>query len=68
MNARAHKRLLEYRERFTYFAKETSAPLMSQDQFVAADAERDALQAKSSLRDDEEEARFEELTKLLFLD
>jgi hypothetical protein len=68
MDARAHKRFLDYRERFTYFAKETRAELLWQEQFVAADSERQSLEAKGDRRDDEEEARFVELTKLLFLD
>jgi hypothetical protein len=68
MDARAHKRFLDYRERFTYFAKETRAQLLLQEQFVSADAERQSLEEKGAQRDDEEEARFAELTKLLFLD
>jgi hypothetical protein len=68
MDARVHGRFLDYRERFTYFAKETSAPLLSFEQFAPADAEQRELEAKGDRRDDEEEARFTELTKLLFRD
>jgi hypothetical protein len=63
-----HKRFLEYRERHGYFAKESSAPRLSYEQFAALDAEQGALHAKGDARDDDEEARFAELTKLLFRD
>ncbi len=63
-----HKRFLDYRERYTYFAKETHAPVLPYEQFAAADAEQRALEAKGDARDDEEEARFAELSQLLFRD
>lgn len=68
MDARVHKRFLEYRDRYGYFAKETSAPCLSYETFAALDAEQRALDATRDSRDDEEEARFAEVTKLLFRD
>lgn len=61
-----HKRLLEYRERHAYFGG--SAALLSRDEFLTADLEQRELEAKGEARDDEEEARWAELTKLLFRD
>lgn len=62
-----HKRFLDYRERHVYFgAKEK---LLGPEEFEAADAEQRALDAKGEgARDDEEEERFVELSKLLFRD
>jgi hypothetical protein len=68
MDPQVHKRFLDYRERYEYFAKGVKAPLLDANQFTAADAEQRALEAKGDARDDEEEARFEELSKLLFRD
>jgi hypothetical protein len=68
MDAPVHKRFLDYRERYGYFAKERSAPLLSYEQFAAMDAEQRALDARGDARDDDEETRFAELTKLLFRD
>jgi hypothetical protein len=68
MVALVHKRFLEYRERHGYFAKESGAQRLSYEQFAAMDAEQAALHAKGEARDDDEEARFAELTKLLFRD
>jgi hypothetical protein len=68
MDARSHQRFLEYRERFGYFGKEASPRLLAYEQFATADEEQRALEAKGDGRDDEEEARFAELTKLLFRD
>ena len=62
-----HKRYLDYRERHEYFGATT--PILTRDQFLPADAEHRALDAKGEDgRDDEEEVRFEELSKLLFRD
>jgi hypothetical protein len=61
-----HKRYLEYRDRHAYFGG-TGAILSMQD-FATAEREYDALEAKGERRDDEEEARWAELTKLLFRD
>lgn len=62
-----HKRFLEYRERHVYFGAQ--AKPLGAEEFVAADAEQRALEAKGEgARDDDEEARFEALSKLLFRD
>jgi hypothetical protein len=68
MDPQAHRRFLDYRERFGYFAKELTAPMLSYAEFAAAEVEQRALEAKGDGRDDEEEARFVELTKRLLLD
>lgn len=65
---KVHKRFLEYRERYAYFAKEMQAKALSYEQFAAADAEQSQLESKGDARDDEEEARFVELSRLLFRD
>jgi hypothetical protein len=61
-----HQRYLEYRERHAYFG--STGALLTRDQFLAADEEHRALDAKGEARDDEEEARYEELSKLLLRD
>ena len=61
-----HKRFLDYRDRHGYFGGTTA--LLTREQFLAADAEQRALEAKGEARDDEEEARWAELSKLLFRD
>jgi hypothetical protein len=61
-----HRRFLDYRARHEYFGG--AVALLSRDQFLAADAEHRALDAKGGSRDDDDEARFEELSKLLFRD
>lgn len=66
MDQAAHKRYLEYRERHAYFA--STAPILDRETFLAADAEHRALDAKGEARDDEEDARWEELSKQLLLD
>lgn len=66
MDPAVHKRFLDYREAFTYFGRGGMVRL-GQAEFTAADAEYRALKARTD-RDDEEEARLEELAKLLFLD
>jgi hypothetical protein len=63
-----HKRFLDYRERFSYFAKGAQARLLSYEEFAAADAEQRTLDAKGDARDDEEEARLAELNRVLFRD
>jgi hypothetical protein len=68
MDPKVHKRFLDYRERYIYFAKGVKAPELTGAEFVAADAEHRALEAKGEGRDDEEDVRFEELTRLLFRD
>jgi beta-xylosidase len=61
-----HKRYLDYRDRHAYFGATT--PILTREQFLAADAEQRELEAKGDSRDDEEEARWDELSKLLFRD
>jgi hypothetical protein len=68
MDRHAHGRFLEYRERFVYFGAETKRPQLTADEFAAADAEHVALAAKGDARDDDEEARFVELSRVLFRD
>ena len=62
-----HKRYLDYRERHVYFGK--SEKLLPLAEFVPLDEEHAALEKKGEGgRDDEEEARFEEVARLLFRD
>ncbi|HSQ66314.1 MAG TPA: hypothetical protein VLM85_23990 [Polyangiaceae bacterium] len=67
MDPEVHKRYLSYRETFAYFAQKGQQPLDAAA-FTAADAEQRALEAAGAARSDEEEARFVELTILLFRD
>ena len=67
MDPATHKRFLDYRATFGYFGR-AGAVMLGAAEFAAADAEYRALAAKSDARDDEEEARFAELAKLLFRD
>jgi hypothetical protein len=62
----AHRRYLEYRDHHAYFAATT--PVLGREDFLRADDEQRALHAKGDARDDEEEARYEELSKLLLRD
>jgi hypothetical protein len=68
MDPAVHKRFLEYRELYVYFAKGVKAPQLTAAEFADADGEHRALAAKGDARDDEEDARFEALAKLLFRD
>jgi hypothetical protein len=69
MDPSTHKRFLEYRERYVYFGAETRRPVLSADEFATADAEQRMLASMGEEgRDDEEEARFVELSKQLFRD
>jgi hypothetical protein len=61
-----HQRFLDYRERHAYFGG--TAALLTREQFLVADAEQRELDAKGEKRDDDEEARYNELSKLLFRD
>ena len=61
-----HRRLLEYRDRHAYFGG-TDA-ILTKEQFLATDVEQRLLEAKGDSRDDEEEARYNELSKVLFRD
>ncbi len=66
MDPIVHKRFLDYRETHIYFGRKQ--PMLNQGEFVAADTEQRMLAAKGEARDDEEEARFAELSKMLFRD
>ena len=66
MDRDTHRRYLEYRDRHAYFGATT--PVLAREAFEKADEEQRTLDAKGESRDDEEEARFEELSKLLFRD
>lgn len=61
-----HKRYLEYRERHEYFG--STAPVLDREAFLAADAEQRLLDDKGEARDEDEEARWLELSKQLFRD
>ncbi len=73
-DARIHKRYLDYRDRHEYFGKThgpggpTQIRLVAYEEFARLDAEHAALEAKGEQRDDEEEARYVELSALLFRD
>ncbi len=68
MDPKAHKRYLDYRDRHAYFGAGAKQPMLDADDFAKCDAEHTALDAKGDARDDEEEARFAVLAKLLFRD
>lgn len=62
-----HARYLEYRDRHGYFG--ANKKLLGMAEFTPLDAEHNALDAKGEDgRDDEEEARFQELGAILFRD
>ncbi len=64
----AHSRFLDYRELHAYFGNRLTE-LLTMAAFLPLDTEYVALAAKGDkARDDEEEARFEELAALLFRD
>lgn len=65
MTPEAHKRYLDYRERHGYFGRRV--PLLPMGVFVAAEQEYAALAARMD-RDDDEETRLGELTRLLLRD
>jgi len=67
MDPQTHKRFLDYRERFGYFGR-AGMTILGPTEFEASDAEHRALAAKGDARDDDEEARFTELAKVLFRD
>ncbi len=66
MDPKTHKRYLDYRDRHGYFGARLK--LLGMDEFAKLDAEHAALAAREGQRDDDEEARFEELSKVLLLD
>jgi hypothetical protein len=62
-----HKRYLEYRERHGYFGK--AEKLLTLAEYIPLEKELAELEAKGEDgRDDEEEARFAEVAKVLFRD
>jgi len=65
MNRETHARFLEYRDRHTYFGRGAALDMQA---FEKANAELEDLEKKGERRDDEEEARWAELVKLLLLD
>lgn len=67
MDPATHKRFLDYRERHKYFGKRQQ--LLSMAEFEPLDKEHRALDAKGEEgRDDEEEQRHAELSRLLLRD
>lgn len=68
MDPATHKRFLQYRDAYGYFGAETRKPVLSPEAFTQADAEQRTLEARGDARDDEEQARYVELCKLLFRD
>lgn len=66
MDPATHKRFLEYRDRHVYFGAKKK--LLGPDEFAPLDAEQRMLDAIGDRRGDEEEARFVELSALLFRD
>lgn len=67
MDRDVHARFLRYREAFAYFALAGQSQL-DRAGFEAADTEQNELERKGDGRTDEEEARFVELSVLLFRD
>lgn len=67
MDRDVHARFLRYREAFAYFAL-AGQPQLDAPAFEAADAEQNVLEKKGSSRTDEEEARFVDLSVMLFRD
>jgi hypothetical protein len=67
MDPDSHRRFLEYRDLFVYFGKMRKQ--LNRDEFTPLDDELRALLAKpAKTRDDEEEARIEELRDVLLRD
>ncbi len=67
MNRDVHARFLRYREAYSYFAL-GGQPQLEAAAFEALDAEQVVLEKKGRDRTDEEEARFKEVSILLFRD
>ncbi len=69
MDPVTHKRFLDYREAYEYFGEGLRARKLTAAEFAEYDVEQRALAAKGEEgRDDEDEARFAELSKLLLRD
>lgn len=67
MDQAVHKRFLEYRERFVYFGR-GGLVMFTREEFVVADADQRALEAKGEMRNAEEDERFVDLSRALFRD
>lgn len=65
MTPEKHRQYLDYLAQYEYFGRRL--PKLGMAEFEAHDREYRELAARTS-RDDEEEARFEELSKILFRD
>jgi hypothetical protein len=67
MDRQAHKRYLEYRDRHSYFGK--TEKVLTLAEYIPLEIELSELEIKGEDgRDDEEEARFAELARILFRD
>ena len=66
MDPTTHKRYLDYRDRHGYFGARLR--LLTAAEFAEADREHRVLEAKGDARDDEEQARYDELSRLLLRD
>lgn len=66
MDPETHQRYLAYRDKHGYFG--STSKLLGREEFLVADKEHRELDAKGDRRDDDEEARWNELSKLLFRD
>ena len=67
MDPATHKRYLDYRARHGYFGRDL--PLLSMPDYADAEREHRVLAAKGEgARDDDEEARFAELSRVLLCD
>jgi hypothetical protein len=66
MDRTLHKRYLDYRERHVYFGR--MLPLLGAADFTALEAEAADLAGKGADRDDEEEARYAEVLRVLLKD
>jgi len=64
MDRALHKRYLDYRDAFEYFGRNMTR--LTAEQFARAEEELRALDAKSTRRDADEEARWKELERILF--
>jgi hypothetical protein len=67
MDRDVHARFLQYREAFAYFAL-GEAKQLTREEFEVLDAEHRVLRDKGDKRSDEDEARFEDLSAVLFRD
>ncbi len=66
MDRETHLRYLEYLDRHEYFGK--TQRRLTREQFLLLDQEERMLTGLGESRDDEQEARWAEVTKVLFRD